>query len=126
MMFFIVVMGQNFLDYVVSSGGKSIDVLVIPIKYPFQTDLLRMSHQTRVWGEQWMTFLGNPYVNTRCGQYALSYRLPVWDDLGMRYRGNLSGLSSIYALSCIKNLVNYYFLLEYLFITIFYQVVFSK
>ena len=63
--------------------------------YPFQTDLLRTSHQTRVWGEQLMTFLGNPYVNTRCGQYALSYRLPVWGDLGMRYRGNLSGLSSI-------------------------------
>ena len=28
--------------------------------YPFQIDLLRTSHQTRVWGEQWMTFLGNP------------------------------------------------------------------
>ena len=63
---------------------------------PLSTDLLRTSHQTRVWGEQWMTFLGNPYINTRCGQYALSYRLPVWGDLGMRYRGNLSGLSSIY------------------------------
>ena len=69
--------------------------------YPFQTDLLRTSHQTRVWGEQWMTFLGNPYVNTRCGQYALSYRLPIWGDLGMRYCGNLSELSSIYALSCM-------------------------
>ena len=46
--------------------------------YPFQTGLLPCSPQTRIWGEQWMTFLGNPYVNTRCGQYALSsYRLLI-------------------------------------------------
>ena len=71
--------------------------------YPFQIDLLRTSQlQIRVWGEQWMTFLGNPYVNTRCGQCALSYQLPVWGDLDMLYHGNLSGLSSIYAL-CSKS-----------------------
>ena len=42
----------------------------IQFLYPFQTGLMPCSPQTRVWGEQWMTFLGNPYVNTRYGQYA--------------------------------------------------------
>ena len=66
--------------------------------YPFQTDLLRTSHQTRIWGEQWMTFLGNPYVNTRpvrsvrpfipasrlgWSRHALLWQL-VWVELDIR------------------------------------------
>ena len=44
---------------------------------PFKLALYRVHTQTRVWGEHGMTFLGNPYVNTRYGQYALSYRLLI-------------------------------------------------
>ena len=94
------------------------------ILYPCQTGLTPCSPQTQtqthVWGEQWMTFLGNPYVNTRYGQYALSYRL---SDLGIRYCGNLSGFSSIYTCYCViflENLVNDYLLECLLFIRIFH------
>ena len=101
-------------------------VINLWVLYPFQTDLLRTSHQTRVWGEQWMTFLGNPYANRRCGQYALSYRLPV--------SGVISACVTVATKTClgyeldirvivyVENLVNDYFILEYLlFITIFYH-----
>ena len=66
---------RQYLD--TTTAKKLVQALVLCHLYPFQTGLIPCSPQTRVWGEQWMTFLGNPYVNTRYGQYALSYRLLI-------------------------------------------------
>ena len=60
------------------TNDSNINYIKVSFYIHFKSEhFYRVHPQTRVWGEQWMTFLSNPYVNTRCGQYALSYRLLI-------------------------------------------------